>query len=112
VLRFDAFQVIPISQVNLIPLLSVMIAASLLALSTSMMLRCMNSSMPVKVSANTVDFNLSLPANQIELTGLLSFASQTSNLTESIKKGTSKLEATYNIYTQLCVPEGFSAEYY
>jgi hypothetical protein len=64
--------------------------------------------LPVTVSADVIDFNLAPPNNQMELTGLLTrFASQTSNLTDSIKIGMTKLKATYDIYTELYVPAEF-----
>jgi hypothetical protein len=64
--------------------------------------------LPVTVSTDVIDFNLAPPNNQMELTGLLTrFASQTSNLTDSIKIGMTKLKATYYLYTELYVPAEF-----
>ncbi|KAF8219650.1 hypothetical protein L208DRAFT_1338747 [Tricholoma matsutake] len=70
---------------------------------------CIISTLPIQVSVDTIALNLDPPSNQTELTGILTrFASQTSNFTESIMNGTTKIEATYQIYTQLCVPDGFT----
>jgi hypothetical protein len=57
-----------------------------------------------RISTDVIDFNLAPPNNQMELTGLLThFASQMSNLTESINIGMMKLKATYDIYTAFYV---------
>jgi len=71
---------------------------------------CIESILSVNVSANTIDFNLAPPSSQTELTGLVTrFASQTSNFTDSIKIGTTRIEKTYDIYSQLYMPAGFSS---
>lgn len=65
---------------------------------------------PVDVSAETIVLNLSPPSNQTELTGLITrVASETSNVTAAIVGGTYNLDATYNIWSQLCVPAGFES---
>jgi hypothetical protein len=70
---------------------------------------CIQSFLAVNVSANTINLKLAPPNNQTELTGLITrFVSQTSNLTASIKTGMMTVEATYDIYSELCVPPGFS----
>jgi hypothetical protein len=70
---------------------------------------CIESFLAVNISASTINLNLSPPNNQTELTGLITrFASQTSNLTASINTGMTTVEATYDIYSELCVPPTFS----
>lgn len=69
---------------------------------------CTGAQLPVSISTDITKFNLAAPSNQTELTGLnTELASLTSNLTVSVNGGTTHLDASYDIYAELCVPEDF-----
>lgn len=83
-------------------------SASALALTTGSL--CKEAILPVHVTVQTVNLDLARPNNQIELTALITrLTSESSNVTSSITDGTTQLDAIYDIYTQLCVPSGFTA---
>ncbi|KAF8631705.1 hypothetical protein AX17_005037 [Amanita inopinata Kibby_2008] len=71
---------------------------------------CTESVVAVTVSVQAASLTLMPPQNQAELTGFATrFASQRSNVTE--EAGVSQmydLNAQYDIWTKLCVPQGFN----
>lgn len=70
---------------------------------------CTYSFVPVHVNSETVVFDLEQPANVSQLTGFLTrYISETSNTSASIMTGTHTLNASYDIFTQLCVPSNFT----
>jgi len=84
------------------------LSASSISLSTSPSYHCTEIVVPVNVSLQTILLNLSAPANQTELTGFITkLNSETSNITTSIMGGNTNLTASYNIWSQLCIPAGF-----
>ncbi|KII91729.1 hypothetical protein PLICRDRAFT_123246 [Plicaturopsis crispa FD-325 SS-3] len=76
--------------------------------STYATYNCTTMKVPVSVSLETTKLDLSAPANETELTALVTqIVSATSNVTSALVKGTELLNATYEIYSQLCIPAGF-----
>lgn len=71
---------------------------------------CNSAVLPITISAETTILNFAAPANQTELSGLnTALAAVNSNTTASVIGGAVHLDATYDIWTELCVPEGFQA---
>ncbi|KAF9466674.1 hypothetical protein BDZ94DRAFT_1319199 [Collybia nuda] len=69
---------------------------------------CIDGLVPVKVSADPIKFDLPPPNSQSDLTAFLTrLTSETSNVTSAIKGRAVHLEATYNIWSMLCIPAGF-----
>ncbi|KAF8970842.1 Alpha/Beta hydrolase protein [Flammula alnicola] len=71
---------------------------------------CQQLTVPISITANTLIINVSPPQNQSELTGLVTkFTSLTSNVTRHDVQGQTTLNATYNIWTLLCLPSNNNA---
>lgn len=69
---------------------------------------CKETMVPVNISAQTTTLNIAPPSNQTELSGLNGqLASLTSNVTTSVSGNKTDLNASYKIFTELCVPDGF-----
>jgi len=72
---------------------------------------CSEFLIPVSISAQTTKFNLTNPKDQFELSGLVTRMTYlNSTLVEEVTIGPSTVNATYNIWSQLCVPDGFDEE--
>ncbi|KAF8955634.1 hypothetical protein BDZ97DRAFT_1856429 [Flammula alnicola] len=88
-------------------LLALSAATSAFALLPRSSPQCQQVTIPVSITTNTLVINVSTPANQSELTGLITkFTSLTSNVTKDDIQGQTSLNATYNIWTLLCLPSG------
>ncbi|KDR72821.1 hypothetical protein GALMADRAFT_734987 [Galerina marginata CBS 339.88] len=86
-------------------LLLLTLAASALALASSFPPGCEQVTIPVTISANPLNINLSTPKNQSELTGLVTrLTSLTSNVSSEVILGPTNLTATYKIWSLLCIP--------
>lgn len=71
---------------------------------------CTENIIPVPIFAQTTDIKLSVPANQTELTGLATqLDSKTSNVSTEVYGAKISLDATYNIWSEICIPAGFSS---
>ncbi|KAF8955647.1 hypothetical protein BDZ97DRAFT_1926508 [Flammula alnicola] len=71
---------------------------------------CQQLTIPVSITANPFVINIPTPANQSELTGLITkFTSLTSNVTKDDIQGQTSLNATYKIWTLLCLPSNSTA---
>ena len=67
--------------------------------------KCTETLLPVHVSTVNSILNIDSPRNQQELTDFVTrWTSATSNVTAEVVKGDAPINATYNIWTQLCVP--------
>ncbi|KAL0959021.1 hypothetical protein HGRIS_014332 [Hohenbuehelia grisea] len=70
---------------------------------------CSEFYITVDVSAETEKLNVTAPANQFELTDLVTTLASVNVPMQSLSTGTVQLNATYKIWSQLCVPTGFTA---
>ena len=67
---------------------------------------CVNSTVAVQLSARNVNFNISVPQNQYEVTAFAQFlARQGQNATALVAKGFNNVNGTYRISTQFCRPD-------
>ncbi|TEB33759.1 hypothetical protein FA13DRAFT_1707982 [Coprinellus micaceus] len=67
--------------------------------------KCIESVIPVSITANNSILKIDPPANQQVLTDfVVRWTSETSNVTQEVVQGTFVNKATYNIYTLLCIP--------
>jgi hypothetical protein len=72
---------------------------------------CSEFFVPVNVTAQTVQLNVTAPVDQFELTGILTQLSwDDSTYVQDVTIGPTTLEASYNIWSQLCVPNDFPAD--
>ncbi|KAF9061668.1 hypothetical protein BDP27DRAFT_1428718 [Rhodocollybia butyracea] len=72
---------------------------------------CSEFFVPVNVTAQTVQLNVTAPQDQSELTGILTQLSWVdSTYVQDVTIGPTTLEANYKIWSQLCVPNGFPAD--
>ena len=72
--------------------------------------KCSENLLPVHVSAVNRVIQLDSPRNQQELTDFVTrWTSATSNVTSEVVQGDAPINATYNIWTQLCVPTNGTA---
>ncbi|THU77577.1 alpha/beta-hydrolase, partial [Dendrothele bispora CBS 962.96] len=72
---------------------------------------CSEFSVPLTVSASTVKLNLTAPQNQIELTGLVADLSHlNATIGDKVTVGRATVNATYDIWSQLCVPDDFTPD--
>ncbi|THU89998.1 hypothetical protein K435DRAFT_864701 [Dendrothele bispora CBS 962.96] len=72
---------------------------------------CTEFFVPVSISAQTVELNLGSPHNQSELTSLVTRMTYLeSTIVDEVTVGPSMVNATYNIWSQLCVPDGFEED--
>ncbi|KAJ3501431.1 hypothetical protein NMY22_g18929 [Coprinellus aureogranulatus] len=66
---------------------------------------CIESTIPVSITANNSVLKIDPPANQTVLTDfVVRWTSETSNVTQEVTQGTFINKATYNIFTVLCLP--------
>jgi len=73
--------------------------------------KCSEFSVPVTVSANTLQLNITAPQNQIELTALVTeLAYLNSTVTDEVTIGPASVDASYDIWSQLCVPDDFGSD--
>lgn len=85
-----------------------LLAYSCVALAASY--TCTESVIPISITAQTTVLKISPPANQTELSGYTGLMSSlTSNFTTDVVDGKTTLNASYNIWSELCVPAGFKA---
>ncbi|THV04597.1 alpha/beta-hydrolase, partial [Dendrothele bispora CBS 962.96] len=72
---------------------------------------CSEFSVPITVSASTVKLNLTAPQSQIELTGLVADISHlNATIGNEVTVGPATVNATYDIWSQLCVPDDFAPD--
>ncbi|KAK7450121.1 hypothetical protein VKT23_013003 [Stygiomarasmius scandens] len=94
-------------------LLSIFVSSATAQTNTSSFssFNCSEFLIPVSISAQTIKFNLTNPKDQFELSGLVTRMTYlNSTLVEEVTIGPSTVNATYNIWSQLCVPDGFDEE--
>lgn len=71
---------------------------------------CTETVIPISVSTQVTVLKISPPANQSEVSGFSGLiASLTSNVTHDVVDGKQALNASYRIWSELCVPNGFKA---
>ncbi|KAK7435044.1 hypothetical protein VKT23_019852 [Stygiomarasmius scandens] len=72
---------------------------------------CSEFSVPVTVSADTLQLNLTAPRNQLELTALVTdLAHLNATIINEVTIGPATVNASYNISSQLCVPDNFASD--
>ncbi|KAJ3548248.1 hypothetical protein NMY22_g1331 [Coprinellus aureogranulatus] len=72
---------------------------------------CIESTIPVSITANNSVLKIDPPANQTVLTDfVVRWTSETSNITREVTQGTFINKATYNIFTVLCLPTKADAQ--
>ncbi|KAF8871183.1 Alpha/beta hydrolase family-domain-containing protein [Infundibulicybe gibba] len=70
---------------------------------------CTQTTIPISVSTQTLDLPLREPQSQLELTGTITqIVSTTSNVTAAAATGLISVNATYQIYSELCIPARFA----
>ncbi|THU91784.1 hypothetical protein K435DRAFT_863073 [Dendrothele bispora CBS 962.96] len=80
------------------------------AAQTASSLNCTEFFVPVNISTQTSKLNVTAPSSQAEMTGLITRMTwANSSITNDVNLGTTALNATYKIWSQLCVPDGFGA---
>ncbi|TFK22243.1 alpha/beta-hydrolase [Coprinopsis marcescibilis] len=76
------------------------------SVATTSQPNCITTLLPVRVNATNKDLNIEAPKSQDELTGFATrFTSLNSNVTTDVIKGDITNNATYNIWTKLCIPQ-------
>ncbi|CAF9906546.1 MAG: hypothetical protein GOMPHAMPRED_004777 [Gomphillus americanus] len=70
---------------------------------------CVNNTVTVNLSANNVNFNISAPKSQYEVTMMVQFlARQGQNATDRLASGFHSVNGTYTISTQFCRPDNMT----
>ncbi|THU99469.1 alpha/beta-hydrolase [Dendrothele bispora CBS 962.96] len=81
------------------------------AQTTSPSYQCSEFFVPVNVSAQTVQLNVTNPQNQFELTNLLTQMAYTNaTIDQDVTIGPATVNDTFNIWSQLCIPNDFAAD--
>ncbi|THV02043.1 hypothetical protein K435DRAFT_963307 [Dendrothele bispora CBS 962.96] len=82
-----------------------------IAQTTFSQFNCTEFFVPVDISAQTVKLNLGNPHNQSELSGLVTRMTYlNSTIVDEVTVGPSMVNATFNIWSELCVPGGFKED--